>query len=281
MAGKRKFGTFARRLQESFDDTGARGSSPTNTQRAMSRHEDSPKETEPASALASPAAIPLSPHRARQPSPQKVDSGRASKPATAREQAKPEDKVSRVGESLVNASSLFSTKAGCRSGEEKAAGPASSKVDGAAPQTTTRSGVMDGKLVSVGGGPGEPPEHEQERISASSKDTVHGRASQAVFDGCASEPVFGGVVVVSSGKRELPERSEDEYRKPRTKHQRRKLGSGTGGTVELRSVLPEGRLVAVKFANSGTDLCRETDIAAFFLEPPSPERVDPSVLHRK
>ena len=115
----------------------------------------------------------------------------------------------------------------------------------------TSGGVSDHPGVASGDVDGRtaPP-------ATRTEDLRPGDRSGDVGDG-ASKPV-------ASIPRVLPQRSETEYIKPKGRQQRRKLGQGTGGTVELRSLLSTGEFIAVKFPNKGQDLWREAQVTGFF-----------------
>ena len=73
----------------------------------------------------------------------------------------------------------------------------------------------------------------------------------------------------------LPQHSENDYTRPKGRQQRRKLGSGAEGTVELRIAASTGDFVAVKFPKSGHNLWREADVAGYVYRHPHPNVLAP------
>ena len=151
--------------------------------------------------------------------------GRASKPITA---SRPQPQVScddRVCSSMP-CSEEHPTGCGSR-GDIVGHGSQPEAQIGGPPARQHNGGVSDHPGVASGDVDGRtaPP-------ATRTEDLRPGDRSGDVGD-CASKPV----AIIPHV---LPQRSETEYIKPKGRQQRRKLGQGTGGTVELRSLLSTG-----------------------------------------
>ena len=131
----------------------------------------------------------------------------------------------------------------------------------------------------TGGDRAPQPVANTQPVADSAADEIS-RADRASGDvgGHASQSLSTTVPQLLSHTRvqtPLPQRSENDYIKPSALQQRRKIGSGTEGTVELRRAVSEGDFVTVKFPRTGHNLSRGTDVAGYFYEHRHPNVLAP------
>ena len=157
---------------------------------------------------------------------------------------------------------------------------------GRAPQpvTASESPHKDGTRPSLARGPpdeireGASEPHSQNEVLPPG--TGGGNADNWCAEGLRADRASGDVggrasQTATSTPQMLPQHSETDYTRPKGRQQRRKLGSGAEGPVELRIEASAGDFVAVKFPKSGHNLWREADVAGYVYRHPHPNVLAP------